>query len=161
VENLGAGRRACRRIRERKSKKSRDRPSAPLREKAEPPTAVSCGAANPSAQETEKKIETQHEGGGASGEHASSERKIAIQDFSHSGGSGATRETTRVPTLARFHEWKIGRAFMRERSKKPNVPRTRNQNRGVSSDPNRKDMEKNQTQIWHQHKTRCKLELFH
>jgi hypothetical protein len=74
-------------------KQTRDCPAAPLREKAELPTAACCGAANPSARQTKRKIETHHEGGGASGEHVSRERKIATQDLSHSGGGGATRET--------------------------------------------------------------------
>jgi hypothetical protein len=47
------------------------------------------------------------------------------------------------------------------RSQKSSVPRTKNQNRGVSTDPNRKHLEKNQTQISYQHRTRCKLEMFH
>ena len=47
------------------------------------------------------------------------------------------------------------------RSQKSSVPRTKNQNRGVSTDPNRKHLEKNQTQISYQHRTRCKLEIFH
>ncbi len=51
-------------------KQTRDCPAAPLREKAELPTAACCGAANPSARQTERKIETQHEGGGASGDAA-------------------------------------------------------------------------------------------